>query len=67
MRLAAKAIMNPRTVERAYDGESIHDNTRARLREAALELGLPLPPEPPSIEERLATHLEHDELPDSSR
>lgn len=46
IRLAALATLSERTVHRAYEGASIASTTRARLVQAARELGLPEPPQP---------------------
>ncbi len=45
VRLAAQATVDPDTVRRVYDGGACHGTTHARLKDAALKLGLPLPPE----------------------
>lgn len=45
VRIAAQAIISPRTVARVYDGAG-GEYSRARVRSAAKALGLPLPPEP---------------------
>ena len=44
VRIAAASDSSPRTVDRAYRGERIHETTRARITRAARELGLPAPP-----------------------
>jgi hypothetical protein len=46
VRIAATAIVAPRTVERVYAGSGA-EYSRARVREAARALGLPLPPDSP--------------------
>lgn len=44
VQIAARSEAAPRTVQRCYRGEPVHDTTRARITRAAAELGLPLPP-----------------------
>lgn len=45
VRIAAQAIVHPRTVARVYEGEGT-DYSRARVCAAAEALGLPPPPAP---------------------
>ena len=52
VRLAAEAIVAPRTVARLYAGRKTSTTTRERVRAAAERLGFPQPPE----ERELATH-----------
>jgi DNA-binding LacI/PurR family transcriptional regulator len=42
-RIAATGVLFPRTVERFYKGLPVRSTTRARIEQAARELGLPLP------------------------
>jgi hypothetical protein len=44
VRLAAEAVVDPRTARRVYAGERCAPTTRERLRRAAFVLGLPVPP-----------------------
>jgi len=46
IRIAAVATCCERTVTRAYQGASIASTTRARINAAAVQLGLPMVPEP---------------------
>ena len=43
-RLSVVAAVHPKTVRRAYRGEMIRSTCEARIRDAARELRLPLPP-----------------------
>jgi DNA-binding LacI/PurR family transcriptional regulator len=44
IRLAAAGDVDPRSVERVARGEPVRDRVRARIEEAARELGVDLPP-----------------------
>jgi hypothetical protein len=48
LKLAGEALTDPRTVRRAYEGESVKTLTRLRLERAAKELGFPIPPPTPA-------------------
>jgi hypothetical protein len=45
VRIAAKIVAHPRTVQRVYDGAG-SEYSRRRVSEAAKEMGLPLPLDP---------------------
>ena len=53
VRIAAQALVCERTVRRVYAGQGTA-HSRARVRRAALELGLPLPPEVPRADRQAA-------------
>jgi hypothetical protein len=42
--ITARAICDDRTVKHAYAGMSVKPASRERIRRAAIDLGLPLPP-----------------------
>jgi len=54
VRVAAQAMLSPRTVDRAYAGANIYATTRARIVQAAEALGLPPPPESTAPEQEAA-------------
>ena len=44
IRIAAKAVCDPRTVQRLYEGGTSRSTTRKRVLKAVRELQLPMPP-----------------------
>lgn len=42
--ITARAICDDRTVKHAYAGQPVKPSSRERIRRAAIDLGLPVPP-----------------------
>lgn len=45
-RIAVESFCDLRTIRKAYDGQPVTLASRARIRKAAEQLNLPMPPEP---------------------